>query len=305
MPRFAQLETPAIVPEGYRLPDGQTSVRPWASSVDESYFGTLGIPLQAGRAFRSTDAANTPRVAIVSEAFAQHYWPGLAAVGRRAWLDDERPAWVEVVGVARTSKYMYPGEPPQELVYFPFLHAPRRSMVLLVATTGYSRDVLAPLLDMLRSIDANVPAYDLQTIESSYEARLTAIGHVITRMVGGIGLMGMTLTVIGLYGLVSYAVSRRTREIGIRIAIGASAGRVLGMILRQGMTPAWFGVPAGLALSAVTARLLPLLAPFTYRIEPWTYLLVVPTLLVVTLFAAFVPARRAARVDPTVALRCD
>jgi ABC-type antimicrobial peptide transport system permease subunit len=108
-----------------------------------------------------------------------------------------------------------------------------------------------------------------------------------------------------LYGLVSYAVSRRTREIGIRIAIGASAGRVLGMILRQGMTPAWFGVPAGLVLSAVTARLLPLIAPFTYRVEPWTFLFVVPMLLAVTLFAAVVPARRAARVDPTVALRCD
>jgi len=124
-------------------------------------------------------------------------------------------------------------------------------------------------------------------------------------LVGGIGLMGMTLTVVGLYGLVSYAVSRRTREIGIRIAIGATAGRVLGMILRQGMAPASFGVPVGLLLSAVAARLLPLLAPFTYRIEPWTFLLVVPMLLVVTLFAALIPARRAARVNPTVALRCD
>jgi ABC-type antimicrobial peptide transport system permease subunit len=212
---------------------------------------------------------------------------------------------VEVVAVARTSKYLYPGEPPQELVYFPFRQEPRSSMVLLAETIGDSSAVLAPLRDMLRRMDAQVPAYDLQTIEAFYDARLTAIGHVITRLVGGIGLMGMTLTVVGLYGLVSYAVSRRTREIGIRIAIGASAGRVLGMILRQGMTPAWFGVPAGLLLSAATARLLPLIAPFTYRIEPWTFLVLVPMLLVVTLLAAFVPARRAARVDPTVALRCD
>jgi ABC-type antimicrobial peptide transport system permease subunit len=221
------------------------------------------------------------------------------------WLNDERRAWVEVVGVAQTIKYLYPGEPPQELVYFPFRQEPRGSMVLLAETTGESRDVLAPLRDLVRRLDGNVPAYDVQTIESFYDSRLTAIGHVITRLVGGIGLMGMTLTVVGLYGLVSYAVSRRTREIGIRIAIGASAGRVLGMILQQGMMPAWFGVPAGLALSAVTARLLPRLAPFTYRIEPWTFLVVVPVLLAVTLFAAFVPARRAARVDPTVALRCD
>lgn len=305
MPLFPQLEAPAIVPEGYRLPDGQTSVRPWASSVGESYFDTIGIPLLAGRGFRSTDGVRAPRVAVVSEAFAEHYWPGLGAVGRRLWLSGERSAWVEVIGVARTSKYLYPGEPPQELVYFPFRQEPRASMVLLAETTGDSRDVLAPLRDMLRRVDADVPAYDVQTIETFYDSRLTAIGRVITRLVGGIGLMGMTLTVVGLYGLVSYAVSRRTREIGIRIAIGASAGRVLGMILRQGMTPAWFGVPAGLVLSAATARLLPLFAPFTYRVEPWTFLFVVPMLLVVTLFAAFVPARRAARVDPTVALRCD
>jgi len=305
MPLFAQLEARAIIPEGYRLPDGQSSVRPWTSSVDESYFDTLGIPLLGGRSFRPTDGPDAPRVAIVSEAFAQHYGPGLAAVGRRFWVNDEPQGWVEVVAVARTSNFLYPGEPPQELVYFPFRQEPRSSMVLLAETTGDSSAVLAPLRDMLRRMDANVPAYDLQTIEAFYDARLTAIGRVITRLVGGIGLMGMTLTIVGLYGLVSYAVSRRTREIGIRIAIGASAGRVLGMILRQGMTPAWFGVPAGLLLSAATARVLPMLAPFTYRIEPWTFLFLVPMLLVVTLFAALVPARRAARVDPTVALRCD
>jgi predicted permease len=305
MPLFGQLETPSIVPEGYRLAEGQTGARPWASSVDESYFDTIGIPLLAGRAFRPTDTPRTPRVAIVSEAFAQHYWPGLDPVGRRFWLNDGRRAWVEIVGLAKTSKYLYPGEPPQELVYFPFRQEPRGNMVLLAETTGESATVLAPLRDLLRRMDGNVPVYDAQTIEAFYDSRLTAIGHVVTRLVGGIGLMGITLTVVGLYGLVSYAVSRRTREIGIRIAIGASGGRVLGMILRQGMTPALVGLPAGLALSAVTARLLPMLAPFTYRIEPRSFLFVVPVLLAVTLFAAFVPARRAAHVDPTVALRCD
>ena len=117
--------------------------------------------------------------------------------------------------------------------------------------------------------------------------------------------MGMALTVVGLYGLVSYAVSRRTREIGIRIAIGASQGRVLAMVLRQGLTPAWCGAVAGLGLSVVTARLLPALVQVTYRFDSRTLLLVVPLLLAITLLAAFVPARRAARVEPTVALRCE
>ena len=117
--------------------------------------------------------------------------------------------------------------------------------------------------------------------------------------------MGMALTVVGLYGLVSYAVSRRTREIGIRIAIGASQGRVLAMVLRQGLTPAWCGAVVGLGLSLVTARLLPALVQIAYRFDSRTLFLVVPLMLAVTLLAAFVPARRAARVEPTVALRCD
>ena len=117
--------------------------------------------------------------------------------------------------------------------------------------------------------------------------------------------MGMALTVVGLYGLMSYAVSRRTREIGIRIAIGASHGRVVAMVLRQGLTPAWCGAVVGLGLSPATARLLPALVQIVYRFDSRTLFLVVPLMLAVTLLAAFVPARRAARVEPTVALRYE
>ena len=117
--------------------------------------------------------------------------------------------------------------------------------------------------------------------------------------------MGMSLTAVGLYGLVSYAVSRRTREIGIRIAIGASQRRVLAMVLRQGLTPAWCGAIVGVGLSIATARFLPALIQMTYRFDFRILALVIPLLVVITSFAAFVPARRAARVDPTVALRCE
>jgi putative ABC transport system permease protein len=123
------------------------------------------------------------------------------------------------------------------------------------------------------------------------------------RLIGGMGLMGVTLTAVGLYGLVSYTVGRRAREIGIRLAIGATHGRVLRMILRQGMAPAWLGL--GFVLSVATLRLLPWVIPTNTRYDPRIFVLVVPLLLAITLLAAFVPARRAARVDPTVALRCD
>jgi len=143
------------------------------------------------------------------------------------------------------------------------------------------------------------------TIEAFYRARATGLGDVVMTLVGAIGLMGLSITLVGLYGLVSYAVNRRTREIGIRIAIGATYGRLLRMLLRQGLTPAWVGMAAGVFLSVVTARLLVSVVQTTATLRPVTMLILVPVLVTVTSLAAFVPARRAAKTDPTVALRYE
>jgi predicted permease len=295
-----------VRPEGFHLPPEQKSVRTYGNSVDEHYFATMGIPILAGRDFRATDTPDSARVSIVNETFARHYWPAAAisdVVGKRFRLNDEHGPWIEIVGVATTSTYGYFAEPPQDAVYFPFRQRPRGNMVLLAETNGESATVLAPLREMVRRMDAEVPLYDVQTMEVFYDARVTSIGNVIIRMTGALGLMGITLTMVGLYGLVSYAVSRRTREIGIRIAVGASYRRVVGLILRQGMAPAWFGLAAGLVLSALTTRLLAALIPVNHQYDPQSFYLAVPILLVVTLLAAFIPARRAARLDPTIALR--
>jgi putative ABC transport system permease protein len=305
LPLFGNFEFPSIAPEGHRLPAAQDGVRPWAASIDESYFDAMEIPVLAGRRFRTTDTLDAPRVAIVNDTFARHYWPGLDAVGRRFRLNDEDGRWVEIVGVVKTTTLTYFGEAPQEAIYFSFRQAPRTNMALVAQTVGDSTTALAPLREMLRRMDADVPTYDVQTIEVFFDAHGTAWPRMATRLIVGLGVMGMALTVVGLYGLVSYAVSRRTREIGIRIAIGASQARVLAMVLRQGLTPAWCGAVVGLGLSIVTARLLPALVQSSSRFDARTLFLVVPLLLAVTLLAAFVPARRAARVEPTVALRCD
>ena len=189
------------------------------------------------------------------------------------------------------------------MIYFPFRQVPRGNMVLLAQSAGDSSSLLTPLRDMVQGLDAAVPAYDAQTIETFYAARVTTIGTVMTRLVGGMGLMGVTLTMVGLYGLVSYSVSRRTREIGIRVAIGATSGRVLRMILAQGLLPAGAGLVVGLALSGATTRALSTLIPLNQQYDPRTFFIVVPMLIIVALLASFVPARRAARVDPKVALR--
>jgi putative ABC transport system permease protein len=310
MPLFSFEYATSIVPEDYQLPEGQTSVRSFTNSVDEGYFDTMEIPIVAGRAFRSTDTSDAPLVAIVNETFARHYWPSSDALGRRLRVDAEpgtgrQSMWLEVVGIAKASTYGYFAEPSQDMIYFPFRQVPHGSMVLLAQSAGDSTTLLAPLRDMVRRMDPDIPAYDVQPMEVFYAARVTTIAQVLNRLVGGMGIMGMTITMVGLYGLVSYAVSRRTREIGIRVAIGASYGRVLRMILRQGMTPAGFGLACGLVLSLATVRMLATLIPLNQPYDSSALLVVAPVVLATTLLAAFVPARRAARVDPIIALRCD
>jgi ABC-type antimicrobial peptide transport system permease subunit len=280
-------------------------VEPFANTVDEHYFDLLEIPLLAGRAFRASDDSESMRVAIVNDTLARHYWPEQDAIGKRIRLEDAGGPVVEIVGVAKTTTYGYVTEPPQDMIYFPYRQRPRPNMVLLVAADGDSAAMLQPMSDMAASLDAEVPRHDAQTMEVFYAARVTTIGSVVTRLMGGMGVMGMTLTTIGLYALVSYAVNRRTREIGIRMAIGATRRAVLTMVLRQGMVPAWFGVAAGLGLSAETNRFLPSIVPVSSRLDARTFLLVMPTLVAVALVAAFIPARRASLVNPTVALRCE
>ena len=276
-----------------------------ASVVDEDYFRTMDVPMLAGRPFAVTDDADAPLVAIVNDTMAAHFWPRLQAVGQRFRVVDERGPFVEVVGVVTTSMYVYPAERPQDMVYLPFRQHPRADMTILAQTAGPSSGPLPGMREILRALDPSVPVYDAQTIEGFYRARATGLGSVVMALVGSIGLMGVTITLVGLYGLVSYAVNRRTREIGIRIAVGASYGRVLRMLLRHGLTPVWVGLAAGAVLSVFAARLLLTVVETSAVFSPLILAAIVPALVVVTLLAAYLPARRAASLDPTVALRCD
>ena len=307
MPLFS-FESTLIVPEGYHLPEGQPSVRIYSNSVDAGHFETMRIPIVAGRSLLRTDDETSARVAVVNETMARRYWPNDSAIGKRVRIDVEagdRPVdgWVEIVGIARPGAYLYFAEPPQDMIYFPFRQMPRSPMVLLAASSADSASVLAPLRDVVQTVDARVPAYDAQTIEAFYEARVTGIGSVMTQLIGAMGTMGVTLTMVGLYGLVAYNVSRRTREIGIRMAVGATSSRVLRMILGQGLLPAAAGLVAGVGLSAMTARALATSIPINHKYDPQSLLSVVPVLVAIALLASYVPARRAARVDPKVALR--
>jgi putative ABC transport system permease protein len=294
-----------IVREGERVLPGETPPEVWISSIDDDFFRTLDSPLLAGRFFDTKDDASAAPVAIVNDTLARHYWLGADPIGKRVRILEPGGRLVEVVGVVATTTLGFPGELPQNGIYVPYRQRPASQMVLMVSTAGDSAPVVRPLIDAVHHVDRDVPIYDAQTIETYYGQRVTGFGVVMLRMVGAMGLMGMVLTMVGLYGLVSYSVSRRTRELGIRIAIGATYARIMTMILRQGMAPALAGVVVGLALSSVTVRYMNRLVPFAHHVNAGTYYIAVPTLIVVALGAAFVPARRAALVNPTEALRCE
>jgi predicted permease len=306
MPMF-HFHVVAALAEGQRLAPGEVAPSVWDSSIEERYFETMGIPLLAGRAFSRADAAGSAPVAIVNDTLARHFWPDAPAVGKRLQVLGLGPAasLVEIVGVVRTTTLGIPGELPQNGVYFPFRQRPTGFMTLIATTTADSDSLVTPLVDLVHALDPDVPIFDPQTMERFFGARVAGFGGLMVKLVGSMGVMGISLTLVGLYGMVSYSVNRRTREIGIRIAVGASYARIIRMVLGEGMMPVAAGLGVGLAGSIVAWRLMSQLVPYSHQVTSGTYVIVIPILALLTLLAAFLPARRAARVSPTEALRCD
>jgi predicted permease len=295
-----------IAPEGYQFPAGKDNVSVLSTMTDEHYFGTMGIAILDGRNFQRQDDTSAPRVAIVNERLARHYWPNQRAIGRRLRLVAEpgRP-WVEIVGVAKTSKYIFFAEPPSDFVYLPYRQQKPPRMIMVAQSAGDPAGLAGPLREIVRGLDANLPIFNVRTMEELYRMRATSIFNVLIAVVAAMGGMGLGLAIVGLYGLVAYATSRRTREIGIRMAIGASGVAVLRMVLRQGLVLALVGLVVGLVASVGAGEAMR--AAFaTSADEPRDLValaLVAPAVLVVTLLAAYIPARRASRVDPMQALR--
>jgi predicted permease len=304
--RTDNLQFSQIVPEGFTFAPGVESVNCPAALVDEGYFDTVGIRIVQGRGFQVTDRRESPAVAIVNQRFAEHYWPGQGAIGKRVNIRGNQPRTVEIVGVAADSRVFFIVEPPLEFMYLPHGQSPvsRRSLVL--ASSGAAAALAEPLRALVRSMDPQMPVLGLRTMQDYYESRVINISRLIVGTVGGLGAIGVLLAVVGLYGLMAYSVTRRTREIGIRIAVGAAPASVLGMVLKRGMFLAGIGIAVGMVGSVATNGLLT--GVFQNQMpgySAWSYAVAVPTLVMITLLAAYIPARRASHTDPLRALRQD
>ena len=300
-----QRDIVSVAPEGYRFPPGSTSVTIQGARVDEGYFAAMGIRIVSGRPFVSTDTADTPHVAVVNTTFANRYWPGQSAIGKRVRVTDQDGGWAEIVGIASTIRYNWVAEGPTEFVYLHRLQEPTRlsQSTLLVQADGDPTALALPVRDVVRGIDASMPIFSVRTMEDFYRARAITVSNVIVGTVAGMGSMGLLLALVGLYALVAHAVSQRTREIGIRMAVGARPGNVLRMVMRHGLLLSIGGIMLGLAAAAAMNGLLRAAFPVSSGVNPSLFLFVIPAVLAVTLIAALIPAQRAARIDPLIALR--
>jgi len=298
-----QQEYEEVIPEGFQFRPGQNSVNVQANTVSPGYFDTFGVPLLRGRAFQATDLADSPRVAIVNETFARRYF-GTNPIGKRFRLKDQDGPWVQIVGVTATGKYNVMFEPPTDFLYLPLSQQPHLHMTLLAASNGDPSELAAPLREMVRSIDSNLPVYGVRTAGNFFEQGSVALLRRMEGIVASAGLLGLVLALVGLYAVVAYQVTRRTREIGIRMAVGADSRRVTRMILKQACTIGVTGVGIGVVLSLAGGRALTSAVGMP-AFDPVLFGLVPAMLLSVTILAASIPARRAARIDPIQALRQD
>jgi predicted permease len=287
--------------DGYQpQPNENMSIR--LNLVSSGYFEAMRIPLLAGRTLRDGDERRGARQVVVNEAFAKKYWPGLDPLGRRI---DQGAGWMTVVGVVATGKYNQLSEAPVPLIFQPAgRDRPLGDFTLHVRAAGDPATLTAALRGAFRETSADLPFLDVRTMDQSMQAALM-VQRIGAYMLAGFGAMALLLSAIGVYGVMAYTVSQRTREIGVRVALGAGRRDVVGLVIGRAMRLAGLGLAVGLLAALGAGRLLGSQLLGVSGSDPATFAAIGVLLGLVALLASWLPARRAARVDPMMALRYE
>ena len=272
--------------------------------ISPGYFKALGIPVVRGRVFNQHDTEKSPMVAVVDQAFVDRHFPNENPIGRGIGIGNGSDGFYRIVGVVGDVHYSGLDTTPAPSMYVPYKQDPYSGMWLVVRTIGDPAQYASLVRQSVREIDGSLPAYSIMPLEEIVSESIAQRRFPMLLLVL-FALVALFLAAVGLYGVVAYAVSQRTQEIGVRMAVGASRGDVLRMVLVDGMKLALVGVALGLgaaiALAGYLASLLFSVTPF----DPASYLVTAAILLAVAAFACYVPARRAMSVDPLVALRAE
>jgi predicted permease len=300
LPVFDRVRQMRLVVEGEESERSRIAV---VTAATPGYFKTLGIPVKQGREFLDTDRLESQAVAVVNEAFAAREFGGADPRGRRIQVGGPETPWLEIVGLSADIANPSLGQPPAAQVYLPYAQRPERSIVLMIRTAA-AAPVLALLRETLRAADPDQPLYDAKTAEQVAWEEL-ASNRIITGLFMALGLVALVLAAVGLYGLTAFLVAQRSREIGVRMALGASVRDILGMVISQGARLTATGLVIGVLIGLGLGRAL---SSVLVNVSPWDPLTVASTLGILTgaaILAHWGPARRAASVNPVDALRQD
>ena len=292
-----------VFPEGQDEASGYRGTLTQLNDVDTNFFRTLRIPIVAGRDFTDADRKETRPVAIISQAMANQFWPGQDAVGKRFHFFGE-PQLREVIGVARDTVINNIGEDPQPLAYLPLTQDFAPAATMQVRTNGSPESVIAAVRSQVQTLDTNLALTNLNTIGELIDQGLWA-PRAGAAMLAVFGALALLLAIVGVYGVLSYSVSQQTREIGIRMAMGARTASVLSLVVRQGMRLALVGLALGLVIAFAGMRVLSSLLFGVSAHDPATFAGVSLILATAAILGCYVPARRAAKIDPITALRYE
>ncbi|MEP6495392.1 MAG: ABC transporter permease [bacterium] len=288
-------------------PVASTAAHPrivWRTIVGD-YFTAMKIPLRRGRLFTSADTRDAPPVVVISERMARHYWPDRDPIGQRIRAGNAtRKEWATIVGVVGTVNYLGPQTPPGDEIYRPNAQQGQSGMHFVVRTSGEPLTLAGSVRSAIRSFDATVPVAELRSLGDLFVAS-TATPRAIAWLLLAFAGVGVVLGAVGVYGVIAYAVNQRTRELGIRIALGAMEGRIVTMVVGEGARMAAVGIAIGAVAGVIAARSLRTLVFGVATTDVATYTVVAALIALVALAAAYIPARRASRVDALVALRSD
>ena len=295
-----------VYAEGQALPPGKRVPGASYNCVTPDYFSTLRMRILKGRAFIEADTSTSQPVAIVNQTMAERLWPGQDAIGRRFSYKGASGPFVTVVGMVRDAKLQGLLDTPGNFFYLPQTQNYKSTHVLQLHTLVPPKSLIVPAEALVRELDPNLPVYDVMTME---QAVASANGYFLFKVgaafAASLGALGLLLAVVGVYGVVSYAANQRMHEIGIRMALGARPLSVLGLVMRQAVVLVGAGVGLGVLAALIVSRILVSLLVGVPSYDPLTFITVSALMLAVALLACYIPARRAARVDPMVALRYE
>jgi predicted permease len=315
IPLSGEHDDEVILAEGYQMKPGESLISPLNMAVSPDYFEAMGIPMVRGRSFDERDNENGPRVVIVDERLAQHFWPNSDPVGRRMYLPgnpkdllkiDERTVWLTVVGVSRTLRYEHLEDTGATVgaFYFPISQNPDNNFTFALKTRGDEDSAVRGLRTEISRLDPDLAVFDVHSmserIDLSLASRRTSM--LLANVFGGVALF---LATLGIYGVLAYLVAQRTREIGIRVALGSTRASILRLVLWEGFELVLIGLVLGIIGAASVQKVVATEIYGVRPLDPLVLASVMALLAIVALAACAVPARRAMRVDPIVALRSE